>query len=335
MEPCRVFTDAERDELYAVLDAVAENPYRDYPSFARAVAGLAENGGVPRFFADACARIRRDRESGSAEAHVLRNCPLDAEIPLLDHDDPLNDKYAKKRTFVGEALLALFARLVATPLLAYGTRSNGDFFTDVIAHNKYSGQLTGFSDGELTFHNDRTAHAVRADFITLLGMRCPEGDLTYTSFIHGRDLLTLLDDDVQDALRGPHFVTAFDVFSRDRNISLTTSEVHPILENHHSFRYLDTHTTVASDGPPHAKDALLALKNAIVRASKTRHRILPGDLFTFVNQDGLHNREKIEINDPQRARSRWLLKTYAFRNQAAANRHADKWLDGVAGRVGD
>jgi hypothetical protein len=335
MDPCRVFTDAERDELYDVLSAVDANPYRDYPAFARAVAALADGDRVPAFFADACARIRRDRESGSTEAHVLRNCPLDAQIPLLDHDDPLNDKYAKKRTFVGEALLALFARLVETPLLAYGTRSNGDFFTDVIAHNKYSGQLTGFSDGELTFHNDRTAHPVRADFITLLGMRCPEGDLTYTSFIDGRDLLALLSDADQEVLRGRHFVTAFDVFSRDRNSSLTTSEVHPILENHHSFRYLDTHTTVASDGPAHAKDALLALKNAIVRATKTRHRILPGDLFTFVNQDGLHNRELIEINDRQRARSRWLLKTYAFRDRAAASRHAGKWLDGVHGRVGD
>jgi L-asparagine oxygenase len=335
MEPCRVLTDIERDEMHDVLNAVGQNPYRDYVSFARAIADLSASGRVPAFFVDACARIRRDREDGSTEAHVLRNCPLDAHIPFLDHDDPLNDKYAKKRTFVGEALLALFARLVATPLLAYGTRSNGDFFTDVIAHNKYSGQLTGFSDGELTFHNDRTAHGVRADFITLLGMRCPAGDLTYTSFIDGRDLLTLLSDDDQEVLRGPHFVTAFDVFSRDRNSSLTTSEVHPILENHHSFRYLDTHTTVAPNVVPRAKDALLALKNAIARATKTRHRILPGDLFTFVNQDGLHNRELIEINDRRRARSRWLLKTYAFRDQAAANRHADKWLDGVHGRVGD
>ena len=59
------------------------------------------------------------------------------------------------------------------------------------------------------------------------------------------------------------------------------------------------------------------------------------DLFTFANQEGLHNREHIEINDPERARTRWLLKTYAFKDRAAADRFADRWLDGVPGRVGD
>lgn len=335
MEPVHVLTDAERDELREVLAAVDENPYRDYPAFARAVTNVVERGAVPRFLVEACGRIRRDRESGGPEAHVLRNCPLDPAIPVLDEDDPLSDKYAKKQTFVGEAFLALFGQLLATPLLAYGTRSNGDFFTDVVAIKRYSGMLTGFSDGELTYHNDRTAHPVRADFITLLGLRCPEEDLVYTNFVDGRTLLEQLAAAEQAVLRQPYFVTPFDVFSRERNRSLTVSEQHPILENHHSFRYLDTTTTVAGGSPPEAKDALIALKNALARAVKTRHRIRTGDLFTFVNQDGLHSREKLEISDPQRARTRWLLKTYAFRDRAAADRHADKWLGGVPGRVGD
>src|SRR5258707_9025277 len=35
------------------------------------------------------------------------------------------------------------------------------------------------------------------------------------------------------------------------------------------------------------------------------------------------------INDPAKARDRWLLKTYAFRDQAAADQHAHRWLDGI------
>ncbi|WP_354640891.1 TauD/TfdA family dioxygenase [Kitasatospora camelliae] len=335
MQPFYELSDAERDELAAVLGAVRENPYEDYPVFSRAVAAVVERGAVPEFFTKVTGEIRAERESGRSDAHVLRNCPMDPEVPELDHDDPLADKYAKKKTFVGETLLELFGQLTGTPLLAYDTRFNGDFFTDVVAINRYSGKQTGFSDGELVFHNDRTAHPVRADFISLLGMRCPEGDYIYTGFVGGRSLLTHLTDEEQEILRKPYFITPFDVFSRDNNSSLTVSEAHPILLRQHSIRYLDTHTTVAPDSPPEAKDALLALKNALVRADKTRHRILTGDLFSFANQDGLHSRDKVEINDPVRARERWLLKTYAFRDEAAAERHADRWIDGVRGRVGD
>ncbi|WP_247618070.1 hypothetical protein [Pseudomonas syringae] len=53
--------------------------------------------------------------------------------------------------------------------------------------------MTGFSDSELVFHNDRTAHKVRADYITLLGMRCPEDDLIYTGYIDGVDIVRNLE----------------------------------------------------------------------------------------------------------------------------------------------
>lgn len=330
-----VFTDAERDDLRTVLRTVGANPYRDPVAFAKEVAGLAERAEVLGALPGVAERVRKDRESGTAFAHALRNCPVDEHIPLLDQEDPLSDKYAKKTTFVGEAFLQLFGHLAGTPLLAYGTRFNGDFFTDVIAINRYIGKQTGYSDGELAYHNDRTAHPVRADYITLLGMRCPDGDITYTSFVSGADLLDALSEQERKLLREPHFYTPFDVVSRDNNKKLTVSDNHSIFYDQHSVRYVDTHTTVAPDAPSEAKDALIALKNALVRTTKTRHRIRNGDLFTFANQDGLHSREHIEINDPERARTRWLLKTYAFRDREAADRYTDRWLDGVPGRVGD
>jgi L-asparagine oxygenase len=335
MKPTYVMTDDERRSLHTALTGVTANPYQDYPSFSRAVAELVERHETPAFLSDECERIRADRESGASDAHVLRNCPIDTVVPLLDHDDPLADKYARRTTFVGEVFLELFARLVGTPLLAYATRFNGDFFIDVIAHNRYRGQQTGFSDGELVYHNDRTAHRVRADFITLLGMRCPEQDVVYTCFVGGRDLLAHLTDAEQEVLRWPYFSTPFDVVSKDNNTTLTRSDAHPILQNDHSFRYLDTHTTVAPDSPKEAKDALIALKNALARAEKTRHRIQAGDLFTFANQDGLHSRERLEVADPGVASARWLMKTYAFRDRTAADRFADGWVNGIAGLVAD
>ena len=112
MEPIYVLSDAERDQLAAVLNSVGKSPYEDYEDFSRAVGDVVARGEVPAFFTDVCARIRDDRSSGARDAHVLRNCPLDEEIPLLDLDDPVADKHAKKKTFVGEAFLELFGQLV-------------------------------------------------------------------------------------------------------------------------------------------------------------------------------------------------------------------------------
>ncbi|MGW7350872.1 TauD/TfdA family dioxygenase [Streptomyces sp. NPDC054784] len=331
MKPIHELTPAQHDELLSVLQSVPGNPYEAHEEFVAAVAGTT----APEFLTEVCARIREDREAGRSEAHVVRNCPIDPEVPDLDLDDPIADKYRKKRTFVGEALLALVARLTGTPLMAYGSRNNGDFFTDVIAINKYSGMKTGFSDSELPFHNDRTAHWARADHISLLGMRCPADEVIYTTFVSCRELLRHLDARDQEVLRQPYFTTSFDVFSQATNQSQRSSGAHPILEREHSIRYLETTTTVLPEAPGEAKDALLALKNALVVAEKQRHRMRDGDLLLFANQDGLHSRDRIEILDPDLAATRWLLKTYAFRDRAAADVYADRWQDGVPGRIAD
>lgn len=334
MKPLHELGKAERREICQALEKIEPNPYADYPAFSRAVAGVVASGDIPDSLAGACARIRDDRRSGASSAHVLRNCPIDDVVPELDGDHPLEDKYEKKTTFIGEAFLELLAQLVETPLLAYASRFNGDFFIDVIAHNKYAGQQSGFSDGELVYHNDRTAHPVRADFTALLGMRCSDADAVYTNFVEGADLRAALGEAEQAVLRRPFFVTPYDPVTRDFNSSLSTSGHHAILEHEHSFRYRDTITTVADDAPGEAKDALIALKNALARAPKKRHRILTGDLFTFANQAGLHSREKIESHEPPGAPARWLLKTYAFADAPTAARHEGTWVDGIRGRVG-
>jgi L-asparagine oxygenase len=335
MRPFFTFSNGERDELYTVLETVEKSPYADYHGFSSAVRDIMDRELAPTALIKVAEQIKTEREKGTSSTHVLRNCPRDRDLPQLGNDDPHAVKLARKKTFIGEAFLELFAQLTQTPLLSYATRFNGDFFTDVIAINKYRGKQTGYSDGDLVFHNDRTAHPVRADYISLLGMRCPIAEIVYTCLVEGQSLRAGIPAESRRVLTEPHFVTPFDIVSRDNNRSLTVSEKHPILVGTNGIRYLDTHTTIAPDAPPAAKDALLALKDALTRAVKKRHRILAGDLLTFANQNGLHSREIVERNDPELARSRWLLKTYAFRDRATADRHAGRWVDGVAGMVGD
>ncbi len=346
MKPVLVLSDEERDDLrWTLFESTSvpasdepeapSQPYTDYLGFSRTVAGIVAAGAVPRRLLTACSRIREERHDGTADAHVVRNCPTDPWIPDIGNEDPTAEKLARKRTFVSEGFLELFGQLVGTPLLSYASRFGGAFFTDVVTINRYRGMQTGYSDGEVVFHNDRTAHSVRADYITLLGMNCPPQDLVYTSFVSGRELLKMISPEYRDVLRQPFFVTPFDVVSRDVDARLTDSERHPILSDSCSVRYVDTHTTIMPDAPAEATRALLAFRDALVRSVKVRHRMLGGDLLTFANQDGLHSRDHMEITDPEVARRRWLLKTYAFRDAPTADQYSAWWTGGLRGRVGD
>lgn len=313
------FNDLQKDELSKLISRVTISPYTDYKLFKQSITELLENGLVPTFFVQACERVRQERKDQGINAHLLKNVPLDTIIPEFDQSNPVNDKYAKKLTFVGEALLELFAQLTDSPLLAYRTRNNGDFFHDVYADKKYSNTQTQKTDGELYYHNDRTAHPVRADFLSLLGMRCSEENLIFTGYLDGKAILDNLKAESQEWLRKPLFITPFDEYSRDSNASQIDSELHPILENIHTFRYYDTRTTYSPDAPAEAIKALIDLKVAITKAAKGRVAINKGDLFSFANQDSLHNREIIQVRDPYSAEKRWLLKTYSFRNPEVMN----------------
>lgn len=309
------FSTPESASLKLLLENLSTNPYKDYSAFHVEVTHLINASLVPESFLHACGRIRDARSTGGELAYLIRNCPIDATRPVFNQNNPVDDKYHQKRTYVGEGFLELFAQLTGTPLLAYETRNNGDFFHDVYAHNRYSGTQTQKTDGELYFHNDRTAHPVRADYLSLLGMRCSPDNLIYTLYIDGRDLLEHLAPKWQEQLRLPLYITPYDEYSKDSNTLQVSSKPHVVLEEEHCFRYYETRTKPAPWAPQEARDAIIALKDAIIKAKKSRVLINEADLFSFPNQAGLHSREIVEVKNADQAKLRWLLKTYSFRNK--------------------
>lgn len=335
MKPVLYLSSSENATLKSLLAGVTTSPYGHYTTFQKEISDMALSGHVPDAFRRTCEYIRHSRNNGGELAYLLRNCPLDTVIPVFDQDDPVNDKYRQKTTFIAEGFLELFAQLTGTPLLAYETRNNGDFFHDVYAHNSYSGTQTQKTDGELYFHNDRTAHPVRADFLSLLGMRCHPENRVYTGYVDGKRILAHLKDEYQAILRKPLFWTPFDEYSRDSNHLQIDSDPHVVLEEVHCFRYYDTRTKPLSSAPVEARDAIIALKDAIVKATKQRVHIEQGDLLSFPNQAGLHNRELIEVPDQEQAKLRWLLKTYAFRDKSYMKRFQNTFQSGVDGFVSD
>lgn len=309
------FNTEQKQFLFDVLNTIKSNPYKNYISFKHEITKLIDDYKIPAYFLETCSKIKDERRLRGVNAQLLRNVPIDEVIPEFDQLDPVNDKYKKKTTFIGESLLELYSQLVDSPLLAYRTRNNGDFFHDVYADKKYANTQTQKTDGELFFHNDRTAHPVRADFLNLLGMRCSEHNLIYTGYLDGKDILSGLSEASQYWLRKPHFITPYDEVSRDSNQEQIDSDKHVILENEHTFRYYDTRTTFAADAPQAAIMALLELKTAMTKAKKERVAINTNDLFSFANQDSLHNRDIVKVIDQNAAEKRWLLKTYSFRDE--------------------
>lgn len=309
------------------------DPYKEYGEFKKRISHFLKEEKIPNQIMNICQTIKEDRMSGETYAHLIQNCPIDFEIPILNHDDPVNDKYTKKQTYIGESFLELLAQLTDAPPLAYETRNNGDFFHDVYAHSKYTGTQTQKTDSELFYHNDRTAHEIRADYLALLGMRSHEGNKIYTGYIDGRAILKHLSKKEKEILRQPYFITPFDDYSRDSNENQTESDVHAILEGRQNLRYYDTRTTYTKNAPIEAIEALLSLKNAIMVAQKDHIHIKMGDLFVFPNQAGLHNREIIEVADSEAARDRWILKTYNFSDQESMEKHLSSFYEELPGLV--
>lgn len=310
-----VVNDTDRDDLYSSLASLSCNPYKNYQHFRNVVADFARSSSVNQNFRQTCKTISQNRTSGGELAYLIRNCPIDVDRPIFDQNDPVSSKYEKKKTFVGEALLELFANLSGTPLLAYATRNNGDFFHDVYAHNRYTKTQTQKTDGELYFHNDRTAHPVRADYLSLLGMRSFPDNRIYTGYIDGRKILEYLTKEHQELLRQPLYWTPYDEYSKDSNRLQVSSKPHAILEEEHCFRYYETRTRPLPSASVAVHDAFIELKDSIIKAEKCRVRIQEGDLCSIPNQAGLHNREIIELACINQAKIRWLLKTYSFRSE--------------------
>ena len=304
----------DKENLNRLFCGIEYNPYKDYINFKKSISDIIVSDKKKKNIMNFFNEVKYNRKNDLEKAFLIKNCPIDRDIPIFDHSDPVNDKYLKKKTFISEAFLELFSQLTDNPLLAYDTRNNGDFFHDVYAQDKYGETQTQKSDSELYLHNDRTAHPVRADYLSLLGMRSSSENSILTSYIDGKDVLKYISKEHQDILRKPYYYTPYDEYSRDSNKNQLDSDPHSILSENYSLRYYETRTIPIKTAQSEVVDAYISFRNAIIKAKKRSVDIQVGDLFTFPNQFGLHSRTFVNIRNKNLAKKRWLLKTYSFRD---------------------
>ena len=329
------FSFSNTQSLVSCFERVRSNPYRSHMKFKAEVAELLTSERKLLKDLDEVTRLFREPREGERKVALITGCPIDRDLPFYDPEDPVHSKHAMKKSFVGEVLLQAVAQACDLPILSYTTRNNGDFYQDVYAQRKYSDTQTQKTDSDLYFHNDRTAHQVRADVLCLLGMRSDPANVINTKYVHGSDLLRIINPELHDVLRQPNFTTPFDLISQDSNKLQVNSDDHPILIGKSSFRYYDVRTTVNKAAPPIAWHALAAVKDAITQAPKLHIPIQNGELFIFPNLDGLHSRDKAHVPNPESARHRYLLKTYNFWSTERRDIYSNLYVPGVPGLVDD
>lgn len=315
MKACYEFSHVDNCFLEELLGKIIINPYTQYNAFKEYIKNIISSAVLPPSLIQICQIIVAERNDKGVHVHVIKNCPIDSDLPDLDPDDPVKHKYNAKKTFIGEAFLEIMAQLQGTPLFSYQSRNNGDYFTDLVSFNKFKGKNTGFTDGDLIYHSDRSYHPVRADYVSLLGLRVNESELIYTNYMDVKDLKNFLSPNDIEQLSQEVFLTDVDDRSKESNNSWECSTRHAIFINDDLIRYQDTFTRPENPDDIESLRSLLKLKDAMSRASKIRHQVMKGELLIFGNQTGIHNREWIDVVNHEEGRKRWLLKTYSFSNQ--------------------
>lgn len=324
----------EKEHLTNEFMKVTFKPYSNYMDFKSEILNVVlavKDTNLYNFLL----YIKESRKVDKGKAFLIKNCPIDENVPIFNHKNPLEDKYNVKKSFIGEGFLEFFSLVTDNPLLAYDTRNFGDFFHDVYAQEQYTKTQTQKSDGELFYHNDRTAHPIRADYLNLLCMRSSSKNNIVTSYVDGVDVLKNITDDHKEVLKQNFYITPYDEYSRSSNKSQLVSFPHSILNEYPSLRYYETRTKPLDDAPLVAYQAYNSFRDAITKAPKFMVNLQTGDLFSFPNQFGLHNRLFIEINNPEAAKNRWLLKTYSFRSSDYMNKFMDYFNKSVPGLVID
>lgn len=323
MRPDFVFRDDERDALHETFLSAFASPYGDYPAFTRWIRELALVGDVTSRYREFCRELA-GRDFAERPLVLVRNCPIDRDLPVFDSADPVRSKYELKRTFATESFLALHAVLTGTEIVAHASVNGGDFFHDIYPKESMYETQSQKTLGTLRFHRDFTNHFVRPDFVSTIVLRDTPENEVFSTYAVNREVICSLPDDVVDVLREERFHTPYDDISTRGGHGLGEAPDHAVVSGDAGVRLFEgrTHGT-----DPEAQRALEACIAAI-HESKVRYAPVPGEMVAFSNEHLLHAREVHAIRDMESMRRRWLMKTH--------NVHSLEPLAGyfVAGRYG-
>lgn len=125
-----VFSDLDRKSLVDAFNTIKANPYSDYPIFDQEVQRIVNCAKIAQSFYDFCLEAKNRNQFDEPFVH-LRACPIDDHLPFLDYESPVTDKRNRKNTFVSEAFLLFYSKLMQQEPIGYINVNDGDVFQDI------------------------------------------------------------------------------------------------------------------------------------------------------------------------------------------------------------
>jgi L-asparagine oxygenase len=322
-EPELVLSDAERDGLLDALLAVDANPYRHYEGFCAQVRRIGGSAVVPEGLRD-YVKWRRTVLPASHPVGYLKNLPIDRDLPVFDFDEPVLSKYALKKTFVGEGILALFAELSGTPGIGYLNVNDGDVFQDIYPKRALAASQSQKALNGIYFHKDLANHFVRPDYVYMIGMRSSERNVVLTTFASNESVVGALAADQLEIARQARFYTPFDDLTKaGGNVDVGDADLHPLVVGASDLRLFENRTKGLDDEAQAVVDAAVAAAHRC----KVAVNVQAGDFVITCNNHCVHAKEIVVAEDPEGLRTRWIIKTV---NVDALSPHSSRMVDAVS-----
>lgn len=299
------FTQSEHEALVDRLKAIRINPYKAYAAFRHEIRNIVATNPNLRRFRDFMESRRRI--SAYDEPFVfVKNCPIDTELPEFSNVDPVAEKHEKKKTFVAEGFLQLYAEIAGEHPISYLNVNDGDVFQDIFPKEALKSTQSQKALGPIYFHKDLANHFVRPDLVNILGLRSSEKNEIYTTFVSNKAVLDSLPPKILDTLRQVWFYTPYDDLTvKAGNVELGRAQDHAVLTRDVDIRFFENRTEGLNE---EAKAALDALRAAL-HANKRRVFMHPGDFVSISNNLSLHGKEVGAVTCESEQRKRWSIKT--------------------------
>ncbi|EJF91079.1 hypothetical protein [Bartonella tamiae] len=312
-----IFSVSEADTLIDIFSDIKISPYDNYQSFENNINEILNADIIPKRFIDFCgeAKLLKKHEKPCI---TLKGCPIDKDLPLLDYTNPVVDKRYKKKTYVSESFLLIYAKLMEQEPIGYLNVNDGDIFQDIHPWEKLANTQSQKALEDIGFHKDLANHFVRPDWVNILGLRQAETNYVFTSFTRNIDVLEELSSSQRKILAKNLFYTPFDDLSiAGGNVELGDADLHPIIggASEYDIRIFENRTIGLT---PEAQQAVYAIIK-LLHKHKKRFRIKSGFFLGEANNESVHAKEVIHFEDKDDLRNRWLQKTV---NVADLRQHA-------------
>ncbi|WP_146191642.1 hypothetical protein [Azospirillum humicireducens] len=299
------FKNEERDEIISHLEEIKVNPYKHYPSFRRVVLNETISLAPIRRFIKFLER--RNSTSNFANPFVfIRNSPIDRTLPIFSNDNPVHEKYQKKKTYVTEGFLQIYAELTGQHIISYMNVNDGDAFHDIFPSTEMAESQSQKAFGPIYFHGDLSNHFVRPDVVNIVSLRSSIQNEIYTTFVSNKEIFEILSEETKKILSEKIFLTPYgDLNSRKSKVLLGSAPKHSIITNGINICLAENRTF--SD-EQRGQDALAELLKA-AHMKKKKLLMMPGDFVSIHNNLSLHGKEIGVVSDIEQQWLRWSMKT--------------------------